>query len=79
MLNLQTVWFMLDLIFNFLTTYMDDTGLISSHKEILVEYMKSWFIIDFISAMPVEEAISVNSIRGTAIGHGFKVHTEQII
>jgi len=70
---MQTVWFMLDLIFNFLTTYMDDTGLISSHKEILVEYMKSWFIIDFISAMPVEEAISVNSIRGTAIGHGFKI------
>mmetsp|Transcript_1274 Transcript_1274/g.1799 ORF Transcript_1274/g.1799 Transcript_1274/m.1799 type:complete len:297 (-) Transcript_1274:1151-2041(-) len=69
----QNVWFMIDLVINFGTTINVETRLIASHGEIAFEYLKTWFIIDFISAVPIEEIAGAGYIRVAAIGHGFKL------
>ena len=46
--------FIIDVILNFFTAYEDDNGeLISDHKKIVVAYLKSWFLIDFLSSIPI--------------------------
>ena len=45
--------FICDLILNFFTTYVDDKGdLVTSPKTIRVHYLKGWFAIDFVAAIP---------------------------
>ena len=44
----------IDVVLNFFTAYTDsEENLIKNHKKIIIRYLKSWFIIDFISILPL--------------------------
>ena len=45
--------FMLDIVVNFCTAYLDDQGnLITSRKMIFMNYIKTYFVIDLLSSLP---------------------------
>ncbi len=49
------IMFVIDIFINFRTTYVDSNNdVISSPCRIAVHYMKSWFIIDMLAAIPFE-------------------------
>ena len=53
------VFFVVDLIITFLTTYTNSNNLeVTSHKKIAIRYLKGWFLIDLISCLPFEIIIS---------------------
>lgn len=48
------VFLLTDMIFCFFTAYVDNTQLIvSNQKKIVLNYIKSWFLIDLISILPI--------------------------
>jgi len=51
---IQTVYFIADIFVNFHTAYTADGILILDHKRIAIHYLKTWFIIDFISSVPFD-------------------------
>ncbi|XP_022788288.1 potassium voltage-gated channel subfamily H member 6-like [Stylophora pistillata] len=73
---LVDLMFIIDILINFRTTYVDKTSdmVISTPKKIAVHYLKSWFTIDFVSAIPFdyfipdefEEAATVAGLLKTA-------------
>ena len=45
---------MLDIVVNFFSAYENEFGIIIyKRKEIAINYLKTWFIIDFLSGFPV--------------------------
>ncbi|KAM4631487.1 potassium/sodium hyperpolarization-activated cyclic nucleotide-gated channel 3 [Polymixia lowei] len=47
--------FLLDLLFNFRTGILgEDSNVIIDPKEIRTQYLQSWFLVDFISSIPVD-------------------------
>lgn len=47
--------FFLDILISFMTAYMDEElFIVRDPKKIAKNYLKTWFIIDFISAIPYE-------------------------
>lgn len=49
------IMFIIDIFINFRTTYVDSNNeVISSPCRIAVHYMKTWFIIDMLAAIPFE-------------------------
>lgn len=50
--------FIIDLLVNFNTTFEEDLEVIYDRKKIARNYLKSRFLIDFISAIPVDVIIS---------------------
>ena len=49
------IMFVIDIFINFRTTYVDgNNDVISSPCRIAVHYMKTWFIIDMVAAIPFE-------------------------
>ena len=77
---ITSILFFFDLIFNFNKVYQDQSGkLIVNRKKIIWNYLKCWFIIDFISCFPFylftktgKESI-VQSIKTTKILRYFKI------
>ena len=53
---LVDLMFIADILINFRTTYVDTTSavVISAPKRIAVHYLKTWFTIDFVSAIPFD-------------------------
>jgi hypothetical protein len=51
--SLDSIFF-LDLIFNFLTPYMEEDKMITSLWQIAKKYLKFWFAIDLLSIVPFE-------------------------
>nr|XP_057902375.1 potassium/sodium hyperpolarization-activated cyclic nucleotide-gated channel 1 isoform X2 [Doryrhamphus excisus] len=52
---LSDTLFLLDLIFNFRTGILgEDSHIVLDPKEIRVHYLRSWFLVDFISSIPVD-------------------------
>lgn len=50
------ILFWMDLTMNFLSTYYDDQGkLTKSLKKIINNYLRGWFIVDFLSCFPFEQ------------------------
>ena len=47
-----SVLFFADIILNFFTPYLSHNILITSHKQIAKNYLKTWFILDVIASMP---------------------------
>ena len=46
--------FLLDIIFTFMSAYYNKIEmLISSRREIVCDYLKTWFVVDLISALPL--------------------------
>jgi hypothetical protein len=52
--------FAVDIILWFFTSYTDPYKQveITNHKKIAINYLKSWFIVDFISTFPVDAIVS---------------------
>lgn len=48
------ILFSIDIILNFFTTVVEDGQEITSRKEIAKRYLSSWFIVDLVSAMPLD-------------------------
>ena len=49
------IMFVIDIFINFRTTYVDSSNeIISSPCRIAVHYLKTWFIIDIVAAIPFE-------------------------
>lgn len=52
-------WFFVELVINFKTAYYDDRGkLVSERVNIIKNYFKSWFVIDFITLIPISYFLS---------------------
>jgi hypothetical protein len=52
------VIFILDTILNFfMAFYDDDEEIVDARKLVALSYLKSWFIIDMISAVPLSEIL----------------------
>jgi len=49
--------FMCDIFITFCTSYIDEERnfLVKDPKRIAIHYIKTWFLLDLISAMPFEE------------------------
>lgn len=53
--SIVDVVFFLDIVLNFHTTYVSQTGeVISDPKLIRLNYLKSWFLIDLLSCLPYD-------------------------
>ena len=48
-------FFFIDIILNYFSAYVDDSEIIvDNFKSIAINYIKTWFFIDFISIMPID-------------------------
>jgi potassium voltage-gated channel Eag-related subfamily H member 5 len=53
--SIVDVVFFLDIVLNFHTTYVSQSGeVISDPKQIRLNYFKSWFVIDLLSCLPYD-------------------------
>lgn len=52
--------FIVDIIINFRTTFIkpNTDEVISSPKQIALHYLKTWFVVDFVAAIPFESMIT---------------------
>ncbi len=51
---LNDIVFMTDVFINFFSGYYDDDGkLVTSNSKIFMKYIKSWFLVDIISCIPM--------------------------
>ena len=59
--NIADIIFLVDLILNFFTCLYDDekNTEITDRKLIALDYLKGWFLIDFLSIVPFEQLMSV--------------------
>ncbi|XP_068718886.1 potassium voltage-gated channel subfamily H member 6-like [Montipora capricornis] len=50
------VMFIIDIIINFRTTFLDNASeaVISEPKKIAIHYLKTWFVVDFVAAIPFD-------------------------
>lgn len=55
-----------DILLNFTTTYVSKSGqVVFEHKLIALNYIRGWFLLDLIAAVPFDllYAIQVNTVR----------------
>jgi len=50
--NVETWFFIVDLILNFHTSFYRDGNLVVLHKAIILQYLRSWFALDLVSSFP---------------------------
>lgn len=50
------VMFFIDILINFRTTYVEKKSevIVSGPKEIAIHYLKTWFVVDFVAAIPFD-------------------------
>eukprot|EP00644_Phytophthora_capsici_P006954 jgi/Phyca11/103545/e_gw1.8.325.1 len=53
--------YLLDVVLNFRTGYVQDTEVIMDSRLVAKHYIKSWFVVDLIGSIPVEYIVSFNS------------------
>ena len=52
--------FCVDIVVSFFTVYMDDLGrAVLNHRRIARHYLRSWFIVDALSTLPVDLLVSI--------------------
>ncbi len=56
------IFFIIDIVINFRTTYIDKKSgrIITQQKLIALHYLKGWFIVDFLAALPFEALYFAN-------------------
>lgn len=55
--------FWIDLAINMLSSYYDENGtLVKDHKLIIKQYLKSWFLLDLLACLPIDEIL--NALEG---------------
>lgn len=53
--NIDFFLFLSDILLNFRTTYVNRKGeVVSDWKSISVNYLRTWFIVDFFAALPFD-------------------------
>ncbi|XP_077291084.1 eag-like K[+] channel [Arctopsyche grandis] len=63
--------FIVDIILNFRTTYVSRKGeVVSDSKSIAVNYLKSWFVVDLLAALPFDHLYASDLYSGEESGHG---------
>ena len=72
--------FLIDIILTFLTTINDTEKIyeITDKKKIAKQYLKGWFLIDFLSILPIDIMLMVNNeanmlVRFARIGKLYKL------
>ena len=57
---LVDVIFIADILINFRTTFINPSTdeVVSAPRQIALHYLKTWFVVDFLSAMPIELMVS---------------------
>ncbi|XP_076646154.1 eag-like K[+] channel isoform X4 [Halictus rubicundus] len=62
--------FMIDIVLNFRTTYVNRKGeVVSNSKSIAANYVKGWFIVDLIAALPFDFLYASDVYSGEDSGH----------
>ncbi|XP_043597780.1 potassium voltage-gated channel subfamily H member 8 isoform X1 [Bombus pyrosoma] len=63
--------FITDIILNFRTTYVSRKGeVVSNSKSIAVNYLKGWFFVDLVAALPFDFLYASDVYSGEESGHG---------
>ncbi|KZC10472.1 Potassium voltage-gated channel subfamily H member 8 [Dufourea novaeangliae] len=63
--------FIIDIVLNFRTTYVSKKGeVVSNSKSIAVNYVKSWFVVDLVAALPFDFLYASDVYSGEESGHG---------
>lgn len=66
------IFFGLDILVNFVTGYMTDTGhVVRNRKKVPIHYLKGWFAIDFLSTFPFD--LVVEEVVGKKEGDTFRL------
>jgi hypothetical protein len=56
------IFFFLDICLSFRTCFInDDSALVTDWKKIAIVYLKGWFLIDFVSTVPIDRLASLSS------------------
>jgi potassium channel len=63
--DIANVFFFMDLFFNFLTAVKVDGVYISRRRDIAMHYMQSWFLVDLVSTVPIDQWFG-NNLSGEA-------------
>ncbi|XP_024945498.1 potassium voltage-gated channel subfamily H member 8 isoform X2 [Cephus cinctus] len=62
--------FIVDIILNFRTTYVSRKGeVVSNGKSIALNYLKSWFLVDLVAALPFDVLYASDVYSGEESGH----------
>ncbi len=67
-----TAFFGLDILINFFTTYRVGSKLETDHRKVVGQYLKGWFLIDFIAFIPFFIAFGSPADYGSDALHLFK-------
>ncbi|CAL7950753.1 unnamed protein product [Xylocopa violacea] len=63
--------FIIDIVLNFRTTYVNRKGeVVSNSKSIAVNYLKGWFVVDLVAALPFDFLYASDVYSGEESGHG---------
>ena len=64
------LFFIMDIVVHFRTSFVDISGrIIYDQKKIAIHYLKGWFILDFLAALPFEALYFVNHTWVSIIFH----------
>ncbi|XP_046397487.1 potassium voltage-gated channel subfamily H member 4 [Ischnura elegans] len=67
--------FILDIILNFRTTYVSGKGeVVSDGRSIALHYVRGWFLVDLLAALPFDLLYASDLYGGEDSGHGGRVH-----
>ncbi|CAM9385787.1 unnamed protein product, partial [Ectocarpus sp. 12 AP-2014] len=59
--------FLVDMLVSFDTAYWDDGNIVTSRKLIAREYLRTWFIVDFVSTVPLDTMFSRMLLNSDAL------------
>jgi hypothetical protein len=64
------ILFGLDIVINFFSAYYDeDNNVVTCRRTIIKEYLKSWFIVDFVPCVPLSYLIEASGASAQAAGY----------
>lgn len=73
------IYFMTDLVFNFRTAFVNHKGIMITDSVLIAKaYFKGWFVIDFLSCLPVGYIgyISTDTMAGGGLDPGACTHKQ---
>jgi len=70
-----------DIFLNFHTTYVSKSGqVVFEHKLIALNYIRGWFLLDLVAAVPFDllYAVQVNTVRRSVHSLRYKVNSNAV-
>jgi CRP-like cAMP-binding protein len=66
--NIFNAIMVIDIILNFFTAYVDnEDNIIKNRKKVIISYLQSWFIIDFVSVVPINYITDTSTSQYNAL------------